>query len=479
MSEIQHIKLSDLTRKIEKVISDSFSNQIYWVIAEINGLKFYPDKGYYFFDLVEKDERTNTVLTSIKANAWSTAVSKIKSFEQATGQKFDNNIQVLLKVSVEYNITYGLKVNFLDIDHSFTIGNLEKQRQDTLRKLLAENPEHIQLIDGEYITFNKQISINPVIQFIALISSANSDGYKDFKHELINNKHKYIFHVDEYLTQVQGDGVETQMKNKLIEIFNSKKQYDAVVIVRGGGAQADFLIFDSYVLSRAVARFPIPVITGIGHTKNESLVDLMAHRPTKTPTKAAESIIAHNRTFEEQVLSFQRLISLKTNELISRHQLLLNNVNSGIISKSKDILSENMRELSRINSTILNQTKDYLHHHKEQLSPLLHTITQKTFRLIETNKFSLERMVYTLQNSSKNLLEKRQYNLNYYISLIKHNSPAYVLKRGYALVYQDGKIVKDPKTIQKGSEITTLLYDTEIISSVKEKKQTNERKFEL
>jgi len=199
LSDIQHIKLSELTTLIERVVKDAFAEKTYWVIAEISGLNYYPDKNYYFFDLVEKNEATNALLTSIKCNAWGSTVSKIRDFEHTTGQTFTSNIQVLVKVSVEYNLKYGLKLNFIDIDHSYTVGNLEKQKQETLKKLLTENPEHIQLINGEYVTFNKKVPINPVIQHIALISSANAEGYKDFKKVLAENQYKYIFKIDEYL----------------------------------------------------------------------------------------------------------------------------------------------------------------------------------------------------------------------------------------------------------------------------------------
>ena len=478
-SHIQYIKLSELTALIERVVKDAFAEKTYWIIAEISGLNYYQEKNYYFFDLVEKDETTNALLTSIKANAWGSSVSKIKDFERATGQKFTSNIQVLVKVSVEYTVKYGLKLNFIDIDHSYTIGNLEKQRQETLKKLLAENPEHIQLVNGEYITFNKKVPINPVIQHIALISSANAEGYKDFRKVLAENQYKYFFIIDEYLAQVQGESAAQQMVNRLVEIYESHKPYDAVVIVRGGGTPIDFLHFDSYLLSKAVARFPIPIITGIGHSGNQSIVDLMANNPTIAPTKAAEYIIAHNRSFEEKVINFQKSIISKTNELTARHQIFLNNVNSKIIAKTKDILSENTQNLSHIIAVIVTGTNNFLIHHKERIIPLLNKIIQKTVLMIDGSQFYLNKYIYTINSSAVHLLSERQYNLNYYINLIRHLSPTNVLKRGYSLIYQNGKIVTDPSKLQRGNEITNLLYDTEIISTVKDKKKSNEPRFKL
>lgn len=479
MEGSQHIKLSELTAQIEGAIKGAFESRTFWVLAEIAGLKHYQEKNYYFFDLVEKGESSNTILVSIKANAWADSVNKIKGFERATGQKFTNDIQVLIKVSVDYSGKYGLKLNFLDIDHNYTIGNLEKQRQETLQRLLAGNPDHIRLVDGEYVTYNKLLSINPVVQNIALISSSNAEGHKDFLKVLKENQFKYLFFIDEYLTQVQGESAAPQMVSKLVEIYNSHKPYDAVVIVRGGGTATDFLMFDTYNLSRAVARFPIPVITGIGHTGNQCIVDLMAYKAAIAPTKAAELIIAHNRSFEEKVINFQKSIMSKTNELTARHQIYLNNINSTIIAKAKDILNENAQTLSHLNSLIVAGTNNLLIHHKERLQPLLNRIIRKTVLMIDNSKFAIEKYIYTINVSAVNLLKDRQYNLNYYIQLIKHLSPSNVLKRGYSLIYQNGRIVKDPSTLQRGAEITNILYDTEITSTVKDKKKSNEQRFKL
>lgn len=413
LSAIQPIKLSELTGQIAKVISSNFSNRSYWVIAEITNLKFYPAKNYYFLDLVEKDAYSNTVLTSIKANAWSTATQNIKRFERLTGQPFDNNIKVLLLVSVDYHITYGLKLNIIDVDPAFTIGKLEQERQAILALLLQNNAGYIDLIQGEYLTFNKSLELNPVIQHIALIGSPDSDGFRDFMHELHNNAHGYAFFVDSYAAQVQGAGMEAGIVNRLIEIFTSGKAYDAVAIVRGGGAQTDMLIFDSYELAKAVAKFPIPVFTGIGHTRNESITDIMAFMATKTPTKVAAMMIAHNRRFEELLEAMEKMIVAKTLETLSSHALELSQANGRIAAAAKDLLHHQLLKLSQINGSI--------------------------------------------KEGSARLLSSAKNRLLGYAQLVKHLSPETVLKRGYALVYHEGKIVMDVDTLKPGSEVTTQL----------------------
>ncbi len=422
MLPVQPIKLSELTRQIAKVISINFSNHSYWVIAEITNLKFYPAKNYYFLDLVEKDDFSNTVLTSIKANAWSTAVQRIKIFENLTGQHFDNNIKLLLKVSVEYHITYGLKLTIIDVDPAFTIGNLEQQRQATLAMLVKNNAGYIDFIQGEYLTFNKSLDLNPVIQQIALIASADSDGYRDFMHELQHNTYGYSFFVDMYAAQVQGAGMEAGIVHRLVEIFQTGKKYDAVVIVRGGGAQTDLLIFDSYELAKAVAKFPIPVFTGIGHTRNESITDLMAFMATKTPTKVAANILAHNRRFEEQLEAHEKTIVAKSLEILASQSLFLNQANSKITGAAKDVLHGQLLKLSQATASIRESSVRFF-------------------------------------SNAKNIL-------NNYSQLVKHLSPETVLKRGYALVYHEGKIITDAKQVKEGAGITTVMATGEIQSTV-------------
>ncbi|MHB1922154.1 MAG: exodeoxyribonuclease VII large subunit, partial [Chitinophagaceae bacterium] len=447
MSHLNSIKLSELTRKIEQVVQEGFAHQTFWVRAELSGVKYYPLKEQYFFTLVEKQESTHSVLTSISSKAWGSAVEKIRTFEQSTGQQFSNDIQVLVLVTVQYHITYGLQLNLLDIDPAFTIGNLELQRQLTLQKLVANNPEHVECIDGQYRSYNQKLKVPGVLQYLALITSENSDGYKDFKHELLHNPHGYYFKLEEYFTPVQGEGVERLMVERFIEIFQSQKKYDAVVLVRGGGATADFVVYDTYALARVVARFPIPVITGIGHTRNETLVDLMACLPTKTPTKAAEIIVYHNRIFEQQVEHLQVKIIRQTREMFTHHQLVLNENNSRIHTRSQGLVVRQRQILSSLNFQLVQVSRHAISRASERLSLLSHSLEPKIFLRLTLQRLSLIRLRDDLEQAAPRLLQKKQQQLHEFIRMVRHLSPSNVLKRGYALLIQHGKIVTDPEGI--------------------------------
>lgn len=352
LSTNKHLRLSELNQKIGAAIVNTFANASFWVVADVTSHSFRDQKGYHSFVLVEKDPVSNRMLAQIPGKAWGYGSERIEQFERITGQKFTNNIHVLVNVSVEFHPVYGLQVNIVDIDPAFTIGVLEQQRLAVLEELVKKNPEFIQRVGDRFITKNNQLRLNAVIQRVAIISSKTSAGAEDFLHTLENNPFGYRFFVDNYYTVVQGENNADQFLAKIIEVFNSGKPYDAVVIARGGGAQTDFLMFDNYFIGRAIARFPIPVITGIGHQKNETIADLMAHTQTKTPTKAAEFIIAHNRSYEEAVLSLQRRIVVKSQRMFTSSVKELEIIKSDVISCSKAMITSHQRSLEHFRSFV-------------------------------------------------------------------------------------------------------------------------------
>lgn len=316
------IRLSDLAFTLEAVLDDAFGQKAVWVIAETSDIKNYPDRGYCFLTLVEREAGRETV-AKLEACIWRRNYHIIKNFEKATGVAFARNIQLLLQVAVSFSPVYGLRLEILQIDSSYTLGNIERERQAVLDALLLDHPELVWLEAGQYITANQLLPRPAVMQQIALITAPGSDGWRDFRHELAQNPYGYDFVVDEYLTQIQGKGAEKAIAGQLDQILDSGRAYDAVVIVRGGGSQLDFGSFDTYQMGRAVAGFPIPILAGIGHERNVSITDLLCHESVKTPTKAAAFLIDHNRSFEESCLVLRDRLSIITRDalLMAREQL--------------------------------------------------------------------------------------------------------------------------------------------------------------
>ncbi|MCX6272312.1 MAG: exodeoxyribonuclease VII large subunit, partial [Bacteroidetes bacterium] len=271
------IPLSELADLIENLVKDAFYNQSYWVVAETSDVKNYPDRGYCFVTLVEKEGKDT--LARLEGVIWSKQYHIIREFEVASGIRFDKNIRLLLKVMVDFSAQYGLKLIIQDIDPSFSIGNLELEKKKILNRLLAENPDVIHYVDGNYITVNKRLTLPLALQRIALLTAPQSDGLRDFRHELEENPYGYRFIIDEYLTQIQGRRAEYQIVDQLEAIARLKNRYDIAVIARGGGSQLDFGPFDTYEAGLAVAGFNLPLITGIGHERNVSIVDMMSLLP--------------------------------------------------------------------------------------------------------------------------------------------------------------------------------------------------------
>jgi exodeoxyribonuclease VII large subunit len=446
------LKLSDLTQKIQQTIDGAFFGAKFWIIAEVSSHTYKADTNFHYFELVEKDVQSSRIVTKIAARAWGSAAIHIKNFEMATGQVFKNDINVLMLVSVQYHVTYGLQINVLDIDTNFTLGKFEQERNATLLKLVKENPGFIHKHGNEFITKNSLLSLNRVIQRIAVITSETSAGFQDFQHTLINNVYQYTFDLHTYFAKVQGEVNSKELLFKLIEVYESGISYDAVVIIRGGGSQSDFLIFDNYELSRAVAKFPIPIITGIGHQKNETIVDLMAHTPTKTPTKAGELIIAHNRAFEERLLQLQQLIIIKTQQMFAVNNLVLNQLKSIIINETLTLLQRHQRYLSHISGLIINRPK----------------------MLLRQEGKNINHKIENIKTSSRQVLKHNSLNLAHHQTMVNLMSPVNILKKGFAIMEIEGNIISNADLIVPGKALSLRLIDAKIKTVVISKANDNE-----
>lgn len=465
MSEIAYIKLSDLNKKIETVINGAFSDT-YWVVAEVSSHTFYSDNPRHYLTLVEKIEGSNVETAKVQTQAWREGSQAIKYFEESTCQKFQNGLQVLVKVRVKFHVIHGLALSIIDIDQAFTIGNIEKQRRETLDRLVKENPDSIKKIGEEYHSKNKSLKFNSVIQNIAIIGSPNSAGYIDFIHTISSNQFNYKFSIDIFQSSVQGAEAEKELVNRLIAVHQTSKKYDCVVIIRGGGAKTDFLVFDTYSLARAVARFPIPIITGIGHTKDISIVDLMANTNTKTPTKAAEFIISHNHTFEDAVLQCQKAVIIKSQQLLGNASQKLNASNVIIINRSRTFISQYKDNLNNFNQVIINKTKTILYNRQTNLVSLLNLLLSRPKIVTANKKADLSNIVINLKLNSDKFLSRQSNFINHYVSVMKLMNPKNILKKGFAIVSHRGKILKDAEAIIPGTNLLISMESYDINTKV-------------
>ncbi|HEV7333148.1 MAG TPA: exodeoxyribonuclease VII large subunit [Flavisolibacter sp.] len=479
LTGIKPLQLTELTEQISVAIADAFGKGSYWVIADVSNHTFQPGYSRHFLDLVQKDEEGKNILAKVSAVAWSSGAVRIQHFEKVTGQKFKTGIKVCVRVQVDFHPSYGLKLVISDIDPSFTIGQLELRRQATIQRLLRECASFIRLEGERFRSANHGLSHATVIQRIAVLSSSSSAGLQDFRHALLTNKQGYTFTLNYFYTAVQGEANAEAAVEKIEEICASKVPYDAVVIIRGGGADTDFLLFDQFQLCSAVARLHIPVITGIGHLKNQSLVDLLAHTSTNTPTKAAEFILAHNLAFETLLLSEQKRVIIRSQQIISRHSERLLSLRSGISSRARALLTRQRQRQESLREQILSAAKEMINRQKLLLAESGSKTTGKATLLLQKKKSELRSATEGLKAGVKGLYGLQRHTIERMETVCRLMSPINLLKKGFALVYHQGKVITSGKDLKQGEEITVRLQDTELNASINNKKDYHADSFEL
>jgi exodeoxyribonuclease VII large subunit len=451
------LRLSALTALVADAINKAFRQQSFWVIADVTNHTFRAGRNHHYFELVEKDPNSSNIIAKLQVVAWSSGSAAIAKFQADTSQPFTNNINVLVNVTVQYHPVYGLQLSLNQIDSNFTLGVLERQRQATLERLVRENQAFIRRVGDTYITKNKELPLGCVIQKIAVVCSSTSAGWQDFQHTLENNPYGFHFIVEPYFTVVQGEANVQAFVDRLVDVFRGGILYDAVVIIRGGGSQTDFLIFDDYLVGKAVAKFPIPIITGIGHQRNETIADLMACIATKTPTKAAEFIINHNHNFDVEVSGLQKQIIIRSQQLFS---------------SAKD-------SLVRLNQITVNKTKTILFEKSRQLISMSSALSAKPTLFVSGKIKDIQQLTSNIKTFIPQFLKNQQGYLGHNISLINALSPENTLKRGFAIIKSDNRITSDPEQLIIGKDIEIILAKTSITSTVKSKKDYHGNDFNI
>jgi exodeoxyribonuclease VII large subunit len=315
------LKLSELTGMVADSLNRELGNRTFPLLAEIADLRNYSDRRYCFFKLIEKLD--GEIIASADAVIWRNEYPVLQHFERQTGKVFAGNIQLLLTVGVAYSPRWGLRFQVFDIDTAYTLGNMEADRQAVLTQLVTQHADLVRMVDGEYISANASLQLPPLVQRIALITAPDSDGQRDFMHEISFDISGMDFNIVLFPSQVQGAGASEQLTARLHEINHQAELFDAVVIVRGGGSSTDLSVFDDAKLALAIAACTVPVLTGIGHERNVSIADLMAHTRYKTPTKVAAGLVEHNAGFVYRVSEvFLNILRLASNRLQQETQIV-------------------------------------------------------------------------------------------------------------------------------------------------------------
>ena len=313
---MQTYSLSELCGYIQEVLENGLPER-YWVRAEIGSMSV---RGHCYMELVEKGE--NEVLAAkVRATCWNNVYSLLSAyFAQETGQNLHVGMQVLMEVSVAFHAVYGLSLNVWNIDPTYTLGDLAKQRQETIRRLIEDGVMELQ----------QTLVVSTLPRRVAVVSSVDAAGYEDFCNQLMRNRFGFTFFTKLYPAVMQGDTAARSIISALSAIALDAEEWDVVVIIRGGGASTDLGCFDDYILASHCAQFPLPIIAGIGHTRDVSVVDMVVNASVKTPTAAAEWLIEHVAVQVERVgelmarlqRATQRSINRQKNKMALYHQRL-------------------------------------------------------------------------------------------------------------------------------------------------------------
>lgn len=410
--ELPALSLYELNNLVRGVIADTFS-QRFWIRAEMSDVRC-NQNGHCYLEFIEKDSNNKTIIAKARGSIWSNVFRMLKAyFESETGQAFASGLKVLVQVSIEFHELYGYSLNVHDIDPSYTLGDQAKNRTLIIKQLEEEG----------VLDLNKELPLAKIANRIAVISSPTAAGYEDFCNQLTNNKDGFIFYNKLFPAIMQGDRTEQSIIAALDRIYENIDKFDAVVIIRGGGATSDLSSFDSYLLAANCAQFPLPIITGIGHERDDTVLDIVAYTRAKTPTAVAEFLIKHIYESASELIDIQDSIIFETNKRLIEEATILNT----LVTKYSYIIKD--------------RTKDQLN----KLDIISEKIKNAAIRVLQDQKHILE--------------SKEQY--------IEHNSPENILKKGYTLTLSGKKIIKSKAGVKKGDNIVTRFADGEVESLVK------------
>lgn len=453
----QIFTLLEVTRSIQKTLAQRYTST-FWVKAEMIKLNHYSHSGHCYPDLVEK--RDGRVIAQIRSNLWKGDFQRINhNFLKVLKEPLKDGIKILFLAKISFDPVYGLSLHIIDIDPSFTLGDLEKEKQETIQKLNEQGLFHQ----------NRRLNFPMLPQRIAIISVETSKGYADFLRVIDNNPWNYKFFHMLFPSILQGEKAIDGIINQLRNIKKVLGHFDLVAIIRGGGGDVGLSCYNDYSLSKEIATFPLPVITGIGHATNFTVAEMVGYENAITPTKLAEFLIQHFHNFAQPVREAERIITDFTLRFVQDEKQrllsevkLFKSVTQNILNSNKGQIISSGQSLFQGSAYIFRNQRKVLDHVKMQSG------RQAGFLLQKQNE-NLRQIRKVLADKSKQMLNSEGLSLASLEKNIRIMDPKNVLKRGYSITLKNGKAVSSTEQITEGDQIDTLLMDGKLISIVKSK----------
>lgn len=449
------VSLLELTKEIKVSLNNSFPLPV-WVHAEISELRV-NQNGHCYLELIEKDAANNQITARLKAMIWGYTFRMLKSFfETSTGQALSSGLLVLVQVSVEYHEAFGMSLIIKDIDPSFTVGKLQDQRAIVISRLQMEG----------VVNMNKELSLPLVPQRIAIISAPTAAGYGDFTSQLRSNPYGIRFYCKLFPALMQGEQSPPSVIAALDKIYEDLESFDIVVIIRGGGAASDLLCFDDYNLAYHITQFSLPVLSGIGHERDSTVADHVAHTSMETPTAVAGFLINGGKCFLERLESYARLLNVAGRDKIGAQKIVLNRfeksvkppVLTNLLGKRHLVLRQADR-LSRMTFLLVNEQKKLLGQTVSKtkvLSQRQLSNGHQTTSKIHAGLIKACHSGFLRAREQLSLLDQRN----------KLNDPVVLLNRGFSITRLNGIILKERAGVKSGDVIETSFKDGAVCSKV-------------
>lgn len=426
--------LSELNRLVGAVVGEAFPATC-WVRAEMTDVRTNATSGHCYLEFVEKDPTGRQLVAKARGAIWAMTFRMLKPyFETETGQAFASGLKVLVKVSVEFHELYGYSLTVHDIDPAYTLGDMLRRRMEIIRRLREEG----------VFTLNKELPMPTLPRRIAIITSPTAAGYEDFLNQLTNNKAGYPFYTHLFPATMQGEKTEESVIAALEKVYRHAECFDVVVIIRGGGSTSDLSCFDSYLLATNCAQFPLPVITGIGHERDDTVLDMVAHTRMKTPTAVAEFLIGQMDAAADETEELRRAVSELSLDILSRQKSFLQSV------------------YTRLPSVVTGR----IERHRSGLQTLGSRLPSAVDALMLRRHAVLEAAEERLRSRVDAYMKEKTRFVQLTEQFVRMASPEYVLKRGYSLAMKDGQIVKHAGDLCPGDSLVTRFADGEVKSTV-------------
>ncbi len=428
----QVFSLLEVTQSIERTLSKRYTRS-YWVKAELAKINHYPRSGHCYPDLVDKPD--GTVVAKMRANLWKDDYQRINEvFLEVTKEPLKDGINILFNARINYHPIHGLALQILDIDPHYTLGDMIREKLETIRKLKEE----------EIFDRNKSLKLPLLPKRIAVISVDTSKGYSDFRNKIDKNPFGYRFFYMLFPSLLQGDKAVNDMLKQLARIRKVKAHFDVVAIIRGGGGDVGLNCYDNYKLAKEIALFPLPVLTGIGHSTNETVVQMVAYKNNITPTDVADYLIQQFHNYKVPLDERERKIIEFAQQILKDQSNYLMTSGNSIIRESKFILDKSKQSLSGFQSSVRNNSAN----------------------ILQTNRTGLSQHTKMFTIQLKNLIRQKNSDLDQLEDHVRMLDPKNVLKRGYSITSLNNKAILSPDEVRKGDILITELYSGKIKSIV-------------